>query len=93
MFVLGVKYGVLAVSTSFMTGSLPPSPTRVDDAKRYALTNSEVVREVDAFYGTAWNIPLPIIVAVVHSLMKLNGVSKLQFRQNRTLTLSTLVAN
>ena len=31
MFVLGAKYGVLAVSTSFMTGTLPPSPTRVDD--------------------------------------------------------------
>ena len=90
MFVLGVKYGVFAVSTSFMTGTLPTCPTPVDDDKWYAVTNSEVVRDVDAFYGTAKNIPLPIMAAVVHSLMKLNGASKLQLKQYRTLTLSTL---
>ena len=90
MFVLGLKYGVFAVSTSFMTGTLPTCPTHVDDVKWYAVKNSEVVRDVDSFYGTAKNIPLPIMVAVVHSLMKLNGASKLQLRQYRTLTLSAL---
>jgi hypothetical protein len=50
MFVTGVKYGARAASISPLAGSLVSCPTRVDTAKWYAVTNLEVIREVDAFY-------------------------------------------
>ena len=87
IFVTGVKYGAGAASISPLAGNPPSCPTRVDTAKWYAVTNSEVIREVDAFYESATNIPIPILGAVVHSLMKFNGASKLELEQYRTLNL------
>ena len=90
MFVTGVKYGAGAASISPLVGSPPLCPTRVDTAKWYAVTNSEVVREMDAFYESATNIRIPILGAVVYSLMKLNGASTAELDQYRTLNLRAL---
>ena len=90
MFVTGVKYGAGAASISPLAGNPPSCPTRVDTAKWYAVTNSEVIREIDAFYESATNIPIPILGAVVYSLMKLNGASTAQLDQYRTLNLRAL---
>ena len=87
MFVTGVKYGAGAASISPLSGNIPSCPTRVDTAKWYAVTNSEVIREIDALYESATNIRIPILGAVVYSLMKLNGASTAQLDQYRTLNL------
>ena len=90
MFVTGVKYGAGAASISPLAGNPPSCPTRVDTTKWYAVTNSEVIREIDAFYESATNIRLPILGAVVYSLMKLNGASTAELDQYRTLNLRAL---
>jgi hypothetical protein len=90
MFVTGVKYGAGAASISPLAGNPPSCPARVDTAKWYAVTNSELIREVDAFYESATNIPIPILGAVVYSLMKL-GASTAELDQYRTQTLRTYV--
>jgi hypothetical protein len=90
MFVTGVKYGAGAASISPLAGNPPSCPTRVETAKWYAVTNSEVIREIDAFYESATNIPISILGAVVYSLMKLNGASTAELDQYRTLNLRAL---
>jgi hypothetical protein len=48
------------------------------------VTDEKLVRELDDFYGSPTNVPLPILVAVVHTLMKFNGATKQQLDEYRT---------
>jgi hypothetical protein len=58
---------------------------------RYAVTNSEVIGEVNAFYESTTNMAIPILGAVVYSLMKLNGASKAELDRYRTQSLRIYV--
>jgi hypothetical protein len=74
MLILGMKYGAGLVFLGPMAGTLPACPTRLDTQKwdPKTATNEEIVKAVDAFYKPAANLPLPVPIAVVYTLMKID---------------------
>jgi hypothetical protein len=92
-FVSGVMFGAVAASTPRVAGSLPscPTPPVSDFVRKWSKAQNEIVTEVYKFYTNPANISLPTIVAVVYSIMKLNGASPLDLELYRKVSLRTYV--
>ena len=82
-FVAGVKWTVLAVPFAHLVPTTKEALTLYVD-KWLPVTDEKLVRELDEFYGSPANGPLPILVAIVHTLMKFNGATKQQLDDYRT---------
>jgi hypothetical protein len=51
----------------------------------------DLIKEVNAFYNNAANIPLPMTDGVIYALMKLSGATKPQLDVYRDLMLRSFV--
>jgi hypothetical protein len=91
LFVNGMEYGAESATDLRLAGTLPACPARVDAKKWFAPDADEVVKEVDALYLNATNLPLPMSGAVAYALMKLNGATKQQLDYYRALLLRAFV--
>ena len=85
MFLMGIRYGAEAGTTTVFAGILPvcPSPGSSMD-KWFAPSTGDLIREIDAFYSKAVNLPLPMADGAVYSIMKLNGASNQELDMYRS---------
>jgi hypothetical protein len=68
-------------------GYLPTCPTAVDTSKWYPHGSyGDLTHKVDLFYESGANIPLPMMVAVMHTIMKMNGATDEELRRFRDLS-------
>jgi hypothetical protein len=72
-FVAGIKWTVLAVPFAHLVPTTKEALTLYVD-KWLPVMDDKLLRELDEFYGSPANVPLPIFVAIVHTLMKFNGL-------------------
>jgi hypothetical protein len=85
MFLMGIRYGAEAGTTTLIAGILPVCPTPVTSMdKWFAPSTRDLIREIDGFYSNAVNLPLPMADGAVYSIMKLNGASNQQLDNYRS---------
>jgi hypothetical protein len=85
MFLMGIRYGAEAGTTTVIAGILPVCPTPVSSMdKWFAPSARDLIREIDAFYSRAENLPLPMADGAIYSIMKLNGASNQQLDDYRS---------
>jgi hypothetical protein len=93
LFLTGFKMGVFTALHPSYAGTLPSCQTIVDlgNWDNDATTSDQLRREMDKFYSSAANLPLPTFVVVVYSGMKINRASKQELDQYRTPALKAFV--
>jgi hypothetical protein len=74
------------VVTVWALSDLPTCNARVYSKEKQwpKISNEDMAKELDGFYRSAVNVPLPISMAVVYTFMKLNGASKERLETFRT---------
>jgi len=87
-YVAGFRAGTIPIRLRSLAGSLPTCPTTVEAWETGPF--GDWVTEIDSFYQNPVNLPLPIVVAVVHSVMKLKHATKEQLEKYRTENLDSL---
>jgi hypothetical protein len=89
-FLAGTDSGRTLVALWFLDGQ-PVCVEQATRSKGKQGTRGELEQEVDKFYETAANVPLPISIAVIHIMMRLNGSTKEQLEIFRAAALKTYV--
>jgi hypothetical protein len=85
MFLMGIRYGAEAGTTSTISGILPACPTPVPSMDRwFAPSTRDLIKEIDAFYSNPVNLRLPMADGALYSIMKLNGASNQQLDNYRS---------
>ena len=74
--VVGVNSGLEAFKVWGASADLPVCNDHISKVKYPSIKNGDMVKEVDKFYETTANIPLPVSAAVLMTYLKLNGATK-----------------
>jgi hypothetical protein len=74
-FVVGMNTGG-AVLTAWAFAELPVCSEHLKTKQYPMIINGELIKELDKFYETAANVPLPVSVPVAMTYLKLSGASK-----------------
>jgi hypothetical protein len=90
-FVLGFNDGMSVVGSTGIAGTLPVCPTYVKDwVGTHKYTAGDVVREIDLFYESPINLPLPVMIGAVYAHMRLTGATQNQLDTYRTRMLEAI---
>jgi hypothetical protein len=89
-FVVGMNSGG-EVLEEWALGDLPVCVYKIKKSHYPPITNKDQAKEIDKFYETATNVPLPITVPVILTYMRLKGATKEQLEKFRALALKTYV--
>jgi hypothetical protein len=86
-FLMGVTVGGSVLANWYLADS-PVCLDHVAKSKPYPPTiNGAVIVEINKFYETAANMPLPVSVAVVYTYLKADGATKERLAKYRALML------
>jgi hypothetical protein len=91
-FLTGLSSGASVLKVwAFMSDFPAPAgcADKMDSAKFPEITNKDLAKEVDKFYQTASNIPLPVSVPVILTYMRLTGATPEQLEKYRAFALKT----
>jgi hypothetical protein len=89
-FVVGMNSGG-EVLEEWALRELPVCIYKIKKSHYPPITNGDQAKEIDKFYETATNVPLPISVPVLLTYMRLNGATKEQMEKFRASALKTYV--
>jgi hypothetical protein len=89
-FVMGTFSGG-TVLESWTLSDLPACVDHINKQEYPSITNAALIQEIDKFYETASNAPLPVSIAVLMTYMRLNGATKEQLEKFRAAMLKTYV--
>ena len=84
MFVLAFQLAI-GQTTAMLKGTSCPGATLGGPVK-----SRDLMHEVDAFYSTVANVPIPLNGAVTYGLLKLNGATQEELDQFRSAVLGSL---
>jgi hypothetical protein len=94
VYVTGLESGASVFKVWTSLSDLPAPAVcadKMDYTKYPPITNKDLAKEVNKFYETAANIPLPVSVPVVLTYMRLEGATPEQLEKQRALMLKTYV--
>jgi hypothetical protein len=89
-FVVGMNSGG-EVLEDWALWELPVCVYKIKKSHYPPITNKDQAKEIDTFYETATNVPLPISVPVLLTYMRLNGATPEQVERFRALALKTYI--
>ena len=92
-FMEGFNVGRAIMGTPGVTvGTLPVCPTTIKWEAVAGSAYGAVIKQMDSFYATAANLPMPVDFGMVYSIMKLTGATQRQLDTYRTAMLNGLAA-
>lgn len=87
--------GAAVANSITLVGSPWQTPLQVQlvwtPTRRDLVAPSQMKRDINEFYGTTTNLPVPIVVAAIHSLMKAKKAKQEPLDQYRSLVLRRIV--
>ena len=90
MFLMGVNSGQTVLTAWASFPSFPVCHDQIKKTKYPPITNKDMVQEVEKFYQTASNVPLPASMAVLLTYMRLNGTTPEDMGKFRAAALKDL---